>query len=168
MQKEKELLSFKQWLLILFISLFWWLVLLARGSSHATVSAKWSDNVSNISTSWIFLHEGFKIYGQPISHFTEDGTLRDRLSPQWTLDLQDSQGEFFKSKYKVGQADYLVWSAAPRPYPLGSFLLFMPWAFLTYGFDLGYLIPVWSMAYFFLVLAHLGFFYWALRVRLKR
>lgn len=141
---------------ILFLSLLWWLVLFFLGSEHATLSRKTSDNASMISSAWIFMHEGLGMYGHPAAEFTGGYGAAESFDKKWLLDLQDDV--FFKDRHRPEQAEYLVWPNAPRPYPVGFFLVYVPMAYLAYGLDLGFKTPLWIMAFVLILLAHVGFF----------
>lgn len=147
----------------LLVSLIWLVILWWRGSDHATLFSKWTDNVSNISSAQIFLENGFSIYGRAAQDFT--GGHASAADKKWSLDL--ATADFFKREAgAVGaengagaqQVYFLAWPESPRPYPPGAFLLFSPSALLTYKFNLGFQIPVWFNALLFLFLAHLAFF----------
>lgn len=134
------------------LSLIWTLLLWSLGSEHATLYTKWADNISNISSSWIFLHEGLNIYGPPVENFTTGQLPPEALSPEWKLDLTSEN--FFQSKYSRHPL-FLVWPYASRPYPPGAFLFQMPFSWMAYSLGWGFLIPALSIAFAFIFSIHL-------------
>lgn len=145
----------KRSLLIVVTSLFWTSILLWRGSDHATLFAKWTDNISNITSSWIFLHNGIGIYGYGASSFTDGPAKPSDFASKWSLDLPDDV--FFKDARDSTQANYLAWPNASRPYPPGAFLIFTPISLMSYQFNWGYQWPAYILAFIFLIFAHLAF-----------
>jgi hypothetical protein len=148
--------SLKISLLILVASIFWIMILLWRGSEHATLFTKWTDNVSNLSATWIFLHEGPKIYGHGIEKFTDGPANKLDYPEKWSLDLPTDV--FFKDRWITTAPDYLAWPSASRPYPPGAMMIFAPFSVLAYYFNFGFLIPSYLLAFAFLIVAHFGFF----------
>ncbi len=141
--------------LVVFASLIWVAVLFARGSDHATLFTKWTDNISNITSSWIFLHHGLGIYGYGISDFTDGPAQPSDFEKRWSLDLPDDV--FFKDVRDSSQANYVAWPNASRPYPPGAFLIYAPISFLTYVLNWGYQWPAYLLAFIFLIFSHFGF-----------
>lgn len=133
----------------------WLMVLLARGSDHATLFSKWTDNASNISSSWIFLHHGISIYGYPITDFSGPAAQKQNYAEKWSLDLPEDV--FFQDAHKSDAPDYLAWPYASRPYPPGAMMIYTPFALIAYALDMGFQIPLYLLAFFFLLMAHLAF-----------
>jgi hypothetical protein len=143
-------------ILIISMSLVWLFILVIKGSGHATLFGKYTDNVSNISSARLFLQNGMGIYGQAAENFTAGPAKPQDFTEKWQLDLPDDV--FFFDKKNQQYPIFLAWPNAPRPYPPGAFLAYMPASLLAYEADLGFLFPSYLMAFIFLLFSHIGFF----------
>jgi hypothetical protein len=119
-------------LVFLFVSLVFWLILLALNSnSLATIENWFTDHVRHSYVSTLFLKDGFSIFNQSLG----------------TLSSQDNS-HFM----------YVTWPEMPHLYPLGSILVFLPFgALLQNSFD-PILVYKLEIA-LFLVFAHICLFF---------
>lgn len=135
---------------------FWLFVAGSLGSPRWVFAPNWHDHVSNLSSTYLFLIEGFDIYKKPVGSFVEPWAPRE-IRPEQLLDL-DPDGMFFHPKVGEKTPLYLVWPNATRPYPVLAWLYYSPFAVMHFYVGL----PLrWTLAleqWVFLLVAHVVFF----------
>lgn len=148
---ETYLISKKELIISLVLSLLITAFIHSFGSQHHTFSGA-EDNISNISSAYLFRKIGLEIYKKPTQDFL---TSTNELHPSYPEYAKPYQ--FFKLE---GQKKplYLVWPNIPRPYPIGAWLWYAPSSFLV--FDLDYSIREATLFTTFgsIIVAHICFF----------
>jgi hypothetical protein len=105
-KKTRRLTHRSNWMLIFLILLslsFWFAVILINTNSHASFENWYTDHARHPYSSTLFTEYGFSIFNTPLG------------------DLANIDASYYK---------FVTWPQMPHLYPLGSVLLFLPFAFL--------------------------------------
>lgn len=105
-KKTRRLTHRSNWMLIFLILLslsFWFAFILINTNSHASFDNWYTDHARHPYSSTLFTEYGFSIFNTPLG------------------DLANIDASYYK---------FVTWPQMPHLYPLGSVLLFLPFAFL--------------------------------------
>ncbi len=140
----------------LVLAAFWTLFIGKFGSDHGTFDSKWGDNVSNISSAYLFLHEGLKISTRPLVEMVEP-LNSSAVAPRFKTDLRQ-EWWYYSKKAGVDKPLFFVTPEVPRPYPPGAWLLYLPFALLVYWLGFSFSTVALASTFVFLLIAHICFF----------
>jgi uncharacterized membrane protein len=147
------LINRRQILLIFLLSGLWTALLHNLGSEHHTFAEKWKDNVSNISSAYFFKYVGLDIYKIPASKLATPINNENAIPP---FPKSFAEEDFYR--YDNSQPLFFTWANVPRPYPLGAWIVYSPFAWLFYGAGFSLNATTLLMAFTFYLMAHLCFF----------
>lgn len=146
----------KYFLLSIVLSFFWLSIVHVWGSKHHTFKAGWKDNISNISSAYLFYLEGYNIYRMPTGSLLRP-IPPDQVPDRFRMDISSTD---WLQHPLVGpnKAFYIVSPEVSRPYPLGAWLWYAPYAFLTYGLNFSMGFATACCTFVFFLIAHFCFF----------
>jgi hypothetical protein len=146
----------KRILISLVLSLFWLGVIHLWGSKHYTFVRGWQDNVSQISSAFLFTVEGFGIYTKPTGDSLKPLPQKD-LPPRFKTDVNPEEW-FWHPEIGKEKPVFMVWPNIPRPYPLGAYVWYAPYSLIVYGLNGSMALAAALSTFVFLLIAHVCFF----------